>query len=309
VMEKLRCAGGWFAEIAEEMAGVAAAAGVDIRALTQLSLQYEAYCACTAVVVPTEKGGVALARTLDWEFPELKMLNIDVRLFKGKKLLYSGTTWAGYIGVLTAQRPGQYAAAVNFRERREDDAEPECDGSDSFPLPVGLAVRLAFERSSNYAQFVEDIATIPCMAPFYCMVASATGEGAQVTRAAGAELPRRQLGGETKYLLQANMDHWDRDTTHDTQESIVRVKLAADLLQTPLARGYVLESELWSLLWTYPIYETGTTLYCTVMDPSLGTFRSLSEPPEDALRRATTQAQSARDQARVVPKVRKRPKK
>lgn len=32
------------------------------------------------------------------------------------------------------------------------------------------------------------------------------------------------------------------------------------------------ESELWAILWKYPVYETGITLYSTVMNPAQGSF-------------------------------------
>lgn len=41
------------------------------------------------------------------------------------------------------------------------------------------------------------------------------------------------------------------------------------------------EDQLWSLLWRHPIYEKGITIYCTVMNPCQGTFKSLAEPPEE----------------------------
>eukprot|EP00416_Gambierdiscus_australes_P000206 CAMPEP_0171138412 /NCGR_PEP_ID=MMETSP0766_2-20121228/135055_1 /TAXON_ID=439317 /ORGANISM="Gambierdiscus australes, Strain CAWD 149" /LENGTH=156 /DNA_ID=CAMNT_0011602025 /DNA_START=28 /DNA_END=494 /DNA_ORIENTATION=- len=74
LLEDMREAGGAIEDMVEELEGVAVAAGVDLHALAMLSLQYEAYCACTAMLVPTKEGSVALARTLDWEFPELKAL-------------------------------------------------------------------------------------------------------------------------------------------------------------------------------------------------------------------------------------------
>eukprot|EP00928_Gymnodinium_smaydae_P015033 TRINITY_DN15513_c0_g1_i1.p1 TRINITY_DN15513_c0_g1~~TRINITY_DN15513_c0_g1_i1.p1 ORF type:complete len:401 (+),score=96.78 TRINITY_DN15513_c0_g1_i1:28-1230(+) len=263
MLEALRDAGGATAELASELAGVAAAAGVGLEVLAMLSLQYEAYCACTSIIIPTEDGSVALARTLDWELPQLKLLNIDVRVHRRGKLLYTATTWAGYIGILTAQRPGRYGAAVNFRERAPGDAaaikaaaaSATGDVATALRLPVGLAVRLAFERCAGYSDFVEEIATVPCMAPFYCLVASARGEGAQITRADLAELPRRQLGADVTHLVQANMDRWDTDPANDTQESLERCRVAGELLRLALERGYASEAELWEVLWSYPIYE------------------------------------------------------
>ena len=77
-------------------------------------------------------------------------LNIDVRVVRGRQLLYTATTWAGYIGILTAQRPGAYAAAVNFREPGGERAAVAENA-----LPVGLALRLALERNEGYGDFVE----------------------------------------------------------------------------------------------------------------------------------------------------------
>ena len=77
-------------------------------------------------------------------------LNIDVRVVRGRQLLYTATTWAGYIGILTAQRPGAYAAAVNFREPGGERAAVAENA-----LPVGLALRLALERNESYGDFVE----------------------------------------------------------------------------------------------------------------------------------------------------------
>ena len=79
----------------------------------------------------------------------VEALNIDVRVFRGRQLLYVATTWAGYIGILTAQRPERYAAAVNFREPSET-SEVKVDA-----LPVGLALRSVLERNENYADFLK----------------------------------------------------------------------------------------------------------------------------------------------------------
>eukprot|EP00434_Breviolum_minutum_P028603 symbB.v1.2.025307.t1/scaffold2450.1/size78879/3 len=278
LLERLQGAGGFMGQLLAELRGAAEAAEVPLQVLCSLSLQYEAYCACTAVAARLADGSVALARTLDWEFPQLKALNIDLRVFRGRRLLYTATTWAGYIGVLTAQRPGSYAAAVNFREANSDAGSTATGTTEA--LPVGLAVRLALERNETYGDFVEDIASIPSMAPFYCMVVSTTS-ATQITRDSPlGELQRQELAEDQLYLVQANMDHWDEDVANDSQQSLERCKLVEVMLQVSMTRGYVDESELWSILWKHPIYEKGITLYSTIMNPSQSTFKSLSDPPE-----------------------------
>lgn len=55
--------------------------------------------------------------------------------------------------MLTAQRPGSYGAAVNFREANSDAGSTGTTEA----LPVGLAVRLALERNETYGDFVEEM--------------------------------------------------------------------------------------------------------------------------------------------------------
>ena len=57
---------------------------------------------------------------------------------------------------MTAQRPGSYAAAVNFREANSDAGSTGSTGTTE-ALPVGLAVRLALERNETYGDFVEEM--------------------------------------------------------------------------------------------------------------------------------------------------------
>lgn len=110
--------------------------------------------------------------------------------FRAGRLLYSATTWAGYIGILTAQREGpeRYGAAVNFRS-------PDGTAAVGGGLPVGLAVRQALERNESFQAFVEDVAQVPTMAPFYCLAVSGA-RAVQLTRGCQEELRRRELREE-----------------------------------------------------------------------------------------------------------------
>ena len=77
------------------------------------------------------------------------------------------------------------------------------------------------------------------------------------------------------------MDHWDSDPANDTQQSLVRCQLAESMLQAAeKQRGFPEEPDLWAILWKYPVFEKGITLYSSVMNPAQGTFQSLSDPPE-----------------------------
>ena len=42
-----------------------------------------------------------------------------------------------------------------------------------------------------------------------------------------------------RFMVQANMDHWDDDAANDSQQSLERCKLVEAMLQVPMTRGYV----------------------------------------------------------------------
>jgi hypothetical protein len=69
-----------------------------------LQLSYESRgCTSIATVI---NGNAVLARTLDWDLPELRDLTIELDVRHGTTPLYTATTFAGYVGILTAMRPG-----------------------------------------------------------------------------------------------------------------------------------------------------------------------------------------------------------
>ena len=83
---------------------------------------------------------------------------------------------------------------------------------------------------------------------------------------------------EAPDLIQANMDHWDSDPANDTQQFLVRCQLAESILQAAeKQRRCPEESDLWAILWKYPIFEKGITLYSSVINPAQGTFQSASQ--------------------------------
>ena len=45
--------------------------------------------------------------------------------------------------------------------------------------------------------------------------------------------------GMLRFMVQANMDHWDDDAANDSQQSLERCKLVEAMLQVPMTRGYV----------------------------------------------------------------------
>ena len=86
---------------------------------------------CTAVAIDCADVPVH-ARTLDWAMPgvdprKFAALVIDLTFTRGGRDLYSCTSIAGYIGVLTGVRPGGFSLSINFRK-------PYCGRWDDLPI-------------------------------------------------------------------------------------------------------------------------------------------------------------------------------
>lgn len=75
---------------------------------------YEAFAACTGVVVDGEAHPLHI-RTMDWDMPALAALTIEVDFVRAGAKVFTATTWAGYVGVLTGVRPRGFSVAVNYR--------------------------------------------------------------------------------------------------------------------------------------------------------------------------------------------------
>lgn len=124
---------------------------------------------------------MTLARTLDWDNPMLREMVINVDYMKNNKLIFTCTTFPGFIGLLTAQKHKEYAVCVNFRiEVDEDENESE---SDSFRWPIGLLVRHSLESCSSYSSAVTLLSSAPLLAPcYFIVIGAAPSEGVQITR-------------------------------------------------------------------------------------------------------------------------------
>ena len=108
---------------ADEIRGIAKASNLTTGKVIMLQLAYEAFAACTSVVINTPEGPTHI-RTMDWDMPILKELTIQVDFQRDGSTVFTGTTWAGYIGVLTGMRPLAFSASINYRRTREGSESP-----------------------------------------------------------------------------------------------------------------------------------------------------------------------------------------
>mmetsp|Transcript_18669 Transcript_18669/g.26015 ORF Transcript_18669/g.26015 Transcript_18669/m.26015 type:complete len:507 (-) Transcript_18669:154-1674(-) len=188
-------------EIDTEVKSIAKYMQIDYRELMALNMSYELHAACTAILASVRgddgKEEICLARTLDWELSELQDITIDVTFTRQGRVLYHGTTWAGYVGMLTAVRPNGFALAINFRKDSTPNAAVDShldDADDDRVWPVGLLARDVMESCSNFDEAQRRLASSFLAAPTFFVLAGAKGQGLVITRNESDECPRMVLG-------------------------------------------------------------------------------------------------------------------
>eukprot|EP00949_MAST-11_sp_MAST-11-sp1_P003083 g3083.t1 len=282
---------------AEELEGIANATGLPLGRVVLLQIAYEAFAACTSIVVDGQDGHPLHMRTMDWEMPELQQLTIQVDFVSGGQTVFRATTWAGYVGVLTGMRPQGYSVSVNYR-RTELGASDGVGGifrnmqrGAAGHWPVSFLVREVLETENSFHSACDAFRMSELMAPVYLTIAGVRpGEGLVLARdrkpTDGYASVSEMLGhgsrtagsddGVCHSVVQTNMDIWrcdaDRseDDWQDICESRVRRRFAKAALHSiaSASEGVTME-DLWCLV-SIPPCKAPDTVYTTAMVPATG---------------------------------------
>ncbi|CAB4015127.1 Hypothetical predicted protein, partial [Paramuricea clavata] len=139
-------------------------------------------------------------------------------LYKNGKLVYSGITFAGYIGILTGQKPLAFTVTLDERDKGYL-------WENIFQLllakttPVGFFLRsLLANEESNFDYVIKQISQVEMIAPAYIIVGGVKkGEGAVVTRARIETLDvwKLNVSDGRWFLVETNYDHWKPPPSSD----------------------------------------------------------------------------------------------
>lgn len=113
----------------DEIKGISAVSGIPLGEITLFNIFYEVFTVCTSVVAEDFNGNIYHARNLDfglfmgwdrqnktWTLTEkLKPLVLNVNFQRGNKTVFKSTNFAGYVGMLTGIRPGEFSLTMNER--------------------------------------------------------------------------------------------------------------------------------------------------------------------------------------------------
>uniref|UniRef100_A0A1I8HJS8 Acid ceramidase n=2 Tax=Macrostomum lignano TaxID=282301 RepID=A0A1I8HJS8_9PLAT len=213
-----------------ELAGVSALSNLSLGEVTLFNVFYELFPLCTSILAEDSSGRLFHARNMDfglflgwnvtnssWIIADyLRPLLINVEFYRGGRLVFLSSHYAGYIGVLTGLRPHQFSLSVNSRVSAKTQSlagvvEWLLGIRDQYWL--GVATRAVLENATDYGQAKQRLANWKLIAPVYFILGGAKHlEGCVITRdrAAGAAdiWERAAAGNHSWYLLQTNYDHW-----------------------------------------------------------------------------------------------------
>eukprot|EP01087_Luapelamoeba_hula_P012980 TRINITY_DN3676_c0_g1_i1.p1 TRINITY_DN3676_c0_g1~~TRINITY_DN3676_c0_g1_i1.p1 ORF type:complete len:385 (+),score=27.58 TRINITY_DN3676_c0_g1_i1:450-1604(+) len=235
----------------ETATGLAAAVGIQVGELVMLQLVYEAAACCTSIIVEDESGIPLHIRTMDWEMPYLKGLTVDLDFMRGGERVFSASSWAGYVGILTGVRPQCFSASVNFRITGEGYWQ-NVKKAISYNWPIGFLLREVLETAESFDRAVSYLANSALIAPVYFTVAGTQkGQGCIITRNRTEEEQRLDFS-VYGYLVQANIEHWNNNEDDDILYSLERRALAHSLIQSLRSPT---EGALWDLISNPPIFN------------------------------------------------------
>jgi hypothetical protein len=104
-------------EYFEEVDGMAYALEIDTPYIMFMQYVYEFSAFCTSSVVRMKNGTIVHDRNLDFAFsPVMRNITYIGRFMDGDKYLFDGVMFAGYNGVMTGMRKGQFSISINERK-------------------------------------------------------------------------------------------------------------------------------------------------------------------------------------------------
>ncbi len=230
-----------------------------------LQLMYEFSACCTSIISKTKNGKICHARSMDWDMTYLKDLTIEIDFYDKKKHLFTGITWAGYLGIFTGISKNKWSISLNYRKRDSPNIVKNIKNIIWQKWPAGFLIReclskdIDFQEAKRYFMYSELIS--PC---YFIICGSELDQGAIITRDSNELINIRDIEKDEKFLIQTNMDYWEENKNKNILLSKIRRERAQEYLENNDINN---PFNLWELMFLSPILN-GFTIYITLMIPS-----------------------------------------
>ena len=222
---------------------------------------------CTSIVAEAINGTIYHGRNLDYTFTSvLSDMTVIVDFQEGGKTVYTGTTFAGMVGLLTAQKPHGFTITLDERDQGEwwmNALEAIVAGTHGI---AALHIRDAVAtKDMDFESAVIFLADKPLVAPSYLIIGGTKPrEGVVITRDRVAALDMWRLNAERGrwYLVETNYDHWvPPPSDDDRRDPAIRA-------MNETTRAGLNPTSLFNVMSTPPVLNSGTT-YTVIMSAAV----------------------------------------
>lgn len=254
-----------------ELLGMAKALNISTMDVFFINVIYEFssfatnFKACTSIVAQTLNGTIYHTRNLDFNYADiLRNMTIEVDFIENGKVSYTGTTFAGYIGLLTGQKPHHFSVTLNQRYKGAwwmNLLQALATGTH------GCASLLIRDVLSNplmdFKSAVNALSNTPLIASSYIIVAGVNpNEGVVISRGRPRATDMWWLGSNhTWFLVETNYDHWEDTPIYDNRRQ------QASNAMREMGQANITVSALWEVM-AVPLVQNSGTIYTVVMSPN-----------------------------------------
>jgi len=224
--------------------------------------------ACTSIVAQAQNGQILHARNLDYSIDGLKNITIQVDFQRNGTTIFSGTHFAGYVGILSGMRAGGWSVTVDERDRDGpgtviDNILHLFKGGHS----LGFFLRSALETNKTFDEAPNAATSVHLLAPVYLIMAGTkTNEAAVITRDREKPDDVWRLSLPTVWnLVETNYDHWK--PSGDTRAATAIKGMAT------MSPANVTLDGMFAVISTPPVLNRGTA-YSTKMNPATGFYET-----------------------------------
>ncbi|GMT19338.1 hypothetical protein PFISCL1PPCAC_10635, partial [Pristionchus fissidentatus] len=254
-------------EYAEELEGISSRSGLPLGEVVGLNILYDISAfdrkhilheGCTSIVACDEKGRIWHGRNLDYEMGDLlKNTTVIVDFYRGKKLVYTGTTFVLYVGLLTGQRPNGFTVSLNARYSGAYILNILMEIITQFHNPVSFVIRETLEEESTFESAVNRLSNTRIVCPAYIIVGGVNKfEGVVISRNRWNAADVERLSEKNWYLVETNFDHWKEDGD--------KRRITASRMLHKMGRSRLNPDSLLRVLSTSPV-RNNLTIYTSVL--------------------------------------------
>ncbi|XP_078257928.1 N-acylethanolamine-hydrolyzing acid amidase-like [Rhinoraja longicauda] len=207
----------------EEIKGISKLLGVKLGEGLLINLVYEASGYCTSIVAQDSRGTIYHCRNMDFPFTDiLRNVTVDIQFIKNGQIAYTGTTFLGFVGLWTGQKPNKFTITGNERAKDHWWKTAIALLLKRNPSPSWL-IRDTLAQAADFNEALKKLAYTPITSNVYFILSGVEpDEGTVITRNIRGPVsiwPLMSAKGEW-YRVQTNYDHWKAPPPWDDRRTI-----------------------------------------------------------------------------------------